>query len=746
MFERNRIITSEPSSAFALGRIPVFLRPFTSGVSAPVIRSAAITRPYVDEVIGGDILGVAVDATGNPTPTLSYQWRVNGANVAGATSATFNTLAYEGLAVAITCAVTATSAQGSTTVVTPAVNTLAAWMVMSGGQPVTQNGARVYTTSGYTLQSVFPRSGQTFALGVWSGTDLASNFQTWLGAPVDFVDKHADRTSFAGCRSSITAFGSLNAAVSQQIVWSIPLVMTGGSKTLAANGGYDSEYLLTAQTTLAAHNRTTGPIFVRFDWEFNGNWQPWAAQNSTDGNLYIDKWRRAVNIYRGVSNRFKFIWCPNFGQADPDLSWPGAEYVDLIGMDLYYNAGDNAGDGTGFFSFAETTNYGLNWLRDKGAAVGRPICFPEFGVKASQGANVGEPGPATETASQAAFVSLLADWMRDNDCFYATYWDSNLDIDTKLSSGQYPLTGARFKSEYGANAIVTSGTQTIAGGDPFSVTLAANNPATWSTTSNPDGFSIAGTTLSLPAQAWASGGDNVRDVTVRATDWRGLTVDRAIALTVTAPVTDIHPTFDFAFDPAAGFYKIDSFKTNSLAAFLAHSAVSYSADPTAGIDGTGYLADETYGLYVTLPAGSNFSLYATADRPPSTSGVYHCLYNLVRSAETSTRIMGNRDGFSTNYRASARDGGGNIGTDANAGALSATADVVGMTVSGTAVKWFNAGTLQRNQATTVFATKTLDRLYIGDGIGGEVRWEARIQRVLVRYSTDSDSTAQAATA
>lgn len=596
---------------------------------------------------------------------------------------------------------------------------------------------------GPSLSSVFTRAGQTFALGVWSGTDQATAFQTWLGASVDFVDKHADRTSFAGCRSSITAFGSLNSAASQQIVWSIPLVMTGGSKTLAANGGYDSEYLSTAQTTLAAHNRTTGPILVRFDWEFNGNWQPWAAQDATDGNLYIQKWQRAVNIYRGVSNRFKFIWCPNFGQADPDLSWPGSAYVDLVGMDIYYNAGDNAGDGTGFFSFAVSDTYGLNWLKNRGTTAGRPICFPEFGVKACQTANVGEPGPATETSSQAAFVGLLAQWMRDNAVFYATYWDSNLDIDTKLSSGQYPLTGARFKSEYGANAISTSGTPTIAGGDPFSVSLAATNPATWSTTSNPDGFALAGSTLSLPAQTWVSGGDNVRDVTVRATDWRGLTVDRAIALTVTAPVTDLHPAYDFAFDPVQGFYKIGTFKTNSLAAFLANSDVAYAADPTAGFSGSGYLAADTHGLYVTLPAGSAFSVYATAARPAQ-NGDYHALVNLARASEISTRVGFYRDGFGTQARSTIRNGGGNIGTDTNFGTFT-DPDTAGFTVSGTAVKYFINGTLGLNQATTVFATKTLSRLYIGD-YSTDPRWNANISRILVRYSTDSDATAQAVTA
>lgn len=597
------------------------------------------------------------------------------------------------------------------------------------------------------LSDLMTRQGQTMALGVWSGTSGAADFQTWLAAPVDLADKHADRSSWAGMLSSITDYGAANAAASQAIVWSIPpMLATGTTLAAAAAGSYDVHYTAAAEAVLAAHNKTAGPILVRTGWEQNGSWQPWAAQDATTGDQFKAMWIKFVARFRAVSNRFKFIWSPNQGQANPDLSWPGAAFVDLIGMDVYYNAGTNAGDGVGYFGFVKTDTYGLDWLVAKGAAEARPICIPEWGVKGSQGANVGEPGPATETSSQAAFVSLFAAWMRTNSVFYSTYWDSNLDIDCKLSSGQYPLTGARFKLEFGAPSFTSSATANLTGNGstPFAATLATTPPATFSLSSNADGFGVAGATLSLPAQTWISGGDNTREVTITARDARGLTATQAYTLTVVAPITDLYPAYDVAFDPLNGFYKVGSNMATTVAGFLALPGVSYAADPTAGFSAAGYLADDTYGLKITIPSTSALSLYGAVARPANAGGTYHCLTNIVRSAEATTRVGLNRDGSSLNWRSAVRDAGSIVGADANFGAMT-DPDAVGITISGSAVKYFVANALARTETTSTFGAKPLDTIYIGDGTGGEARWNANIQRILARYSTDADATAAAMT-
>lgn len=608
------------------------------------------------------------------------------------------------------------------------------------------------SSSSVDLNSIFTRTNQTMALGVWSATDSANAFETWLGKAVDLVDKHADRSSFSNMASSISSFGTFNSSASQAIVWSIPMVASvmtsrdSTAMTAAASGTYDANYATIAQTVLSSHNKTTGSILIRIGWEQNGNWQPWAAQDSTTGTEYITVYRKMVNIFRSVSNRFKFIWCPNQGQSNPDLSWPGKAYVDLIGMDVYYNAGTNSGDGTGYFNFIKTDTYGLDWLVAKGTTESLPICIPEWGIKASQGANVGNGNTATETSSQAAYVTLFSDWMRSNNIFYSTYWDSNFDIDTQLSNNQYPLTGTRFKIELGEPSVTSSSTANLNGDSTttFSLSLTSDPPASFSISNNADGFTLNGSTLQLPAQTWVNGGDNTRNVTIGVVDSRGLTSTQNFTLTIVQPITDLYPTYDFAFDPVNNFYKVGNEISNSLTNFLNFSSITYSADPTAGFSGSGYLADDTYSLKITIPSTSSLSLYSTASRPANTGGTYHCLLNAVNAGETSTRCGIYRDGFSFNWRSTVRNGGATVGTDTNFGAMT-DPDSIAMTISPTQVKYYVGGALARTESTTVFASKPISLIYIGDGTGSDPRWNANIKLILGRYSTDSDATASAMT-
>jgi hypothetical protein len=93
-----------------------------------------------------------------------------------------------------------------------------------------------------------------------------------------------------------------------------------------------------------------------------------------------------------------------------------------------------------------------------------------------------------------------------------------------------------------------------------------------------------------------------------------------IGLSLTTPAVygskgipgDLYPDARIAFDPVNGWYKVGSFGTDDLAAFLAHSAVHYSSDPTAGISASGYTALDAYDLYVDWSTGNNFMILVDA--------------------------------------------------------------------------------------------------------------------------------------
>lgn len=81
-------------------------------LAAPAFVSSSISGTAQD----GEVLTANATVTGNPTPTLAYQWQKNGTNISGQTSGTI-TLDESGMSLTegdiISCEITATNSQGS---------------------------------------------------------------------------------------------------------------------------------------------------------------------------------------------------------------------------------------------------------------------------------------------------------------------------------------------------------------------------------------------------------------------------------------------------------------------------------------------------------------------------------------------------------------------------------------------------------------------------------------------------------
>jgi len=92
-----------------------------------------------------------------------------------------------------------------------------------------------------------------------------------------------------------------------------------------------------------------GIVLLRILHEFNGNWYPWCiVNNDKNAQLFIKAFRKIHDIFKAeqVSN-VRFIWCPN-SLSFPREKWnciteayPGDEYVDIVGMDIYNGANNN---------------------------------------------------------------------------------------------------------------------------------------------------------------------------------------------------------------------------------------------------------------------------------------------------------------------------------------------------------------------------------------------------------------------
>src|SRR5690606_33104908 len=119
------------------------------------------------------------------------------------------------------------------------------------------------------------------------------------------------------------------------------------------------------------------PVFVRIGFEFNGRW------NAYHPGLFPKAFRKFVDLLReeGAAN-FATIWCyePNapgdFDALGPDgepLWYPGDEYVDWFGIDLFQNGAFNpdgaSGRGRGGESAYERTLRFLEMARRHGKPV-----------------------------------------------------------------------------------------------------------------------------------------------------------------------------------------------------------------------------------------------------------------------------------------------------------------------------------------------------------------------------------------
>jgi hypothetical protein len=83
------------------------------------------------------------------------------------------------------------------------------------------------------------------------------------------------------------------------------------------------------------------PFFLRFNWEMNGTWFPWAeAANGNQPGDYVAAWRHVHDIFTSVgATNVTWVWCPN---VDPyhqygslAALYPGSAYVDWTCLDGY---------------------------------------------------------------------------------------------------------------------------------------------------------------------------------------------------------------------------------------------------------------------------------------------------------------------------------------------------------------------------------------------------------------------------
>jgi mannan endo-1,4-beta-mannosidase len=136
------------------------------------------------------------------------------------------------------------------------------------------------------------------------------------------------------------------------------------SLTQAGSAGYVAWHkLLDGQ--IAQLKQIKGPVIYRPLLEMNGNWMWWDNQNPA---TYVLLWQQMHDYFvaNGVTNVLWF-YCPNDGKGNYLGYYAGAQYVDIVGMDVYSNTpAHDMNVGSGYAQLTST---------------GKPFIIGEAGVE-----------------------------------------------------------------------------------------------------------------------------------------------------------------------------------------------------------------------------------------------------------------------------------------------------------------------------------------------------------------------------
>lgn len=102
-----------------------------------------------------------------------------------------------------------------------------------------------------------------------------------------------------------------------------------------ARGRYD-RYITWYAKAVRSYGRR---VIIGFGHEMNGTWYSW-AWGHTSPAVWVDAWRRMVNIFRQQdANNVTWMWTiTRISASTGPLQdwWPGASYVNWVGIDGYY--------------------------------------------------------------------------------------------------------------------------------------------------------------------------------------------------------------------------------------------------------------------------------------------------------------------------------------------------------------------------------------------------------------------------
>jgi hypothetical protein len=282
--------------------------------------------------------------------------------------------------------------------------------------------------------------------GVFAGFSARQDnaFGAWRGSPITSATDFQTASSWGAMEGSDRLISTWrNQLHGIKLSIAVPLWPgLGQHMAAAASGYYDDRFARMARSLVAAG---LGHSILRLGWEFNGSWFTWGITHTTAGSAatkaraalraerareFARAWRHIVRTIRSVPGQhFTFDWCVSAGRHYPDvaLAYPGDDYVDYIGDDVYdWNRGHYERPARRWREVvAERT--GLAWQSRFAKAHHKPMSFPEWALVS----DLFHPGESGN--DDPSFVRHMYQWFAHHDVAYENYFD--YDAYLGLASG-----------------------------------------------------------------------------------------------------------------------------------------------------------------------------------------------------------------------------------------------------------------------------------------------------------------------
>ena len=301
----------------------------------------------------------------------------------------------------------------------------------------------------------------TWPSGGHPGNELQTylDFGTWRGRPTEIAHVFPDRASWDGIVTPSWPVDMFEPFEGTLILSLPPYPEAMGNDLDCAMGMYDAEW---AKLGTFLVERGRADTIVRLSWGPNDTEHYWQVPSDAAGTVldadigaFVACFRRIVDTVRTTDPEVRIDWsfnpvgAPNIATFDPYLTYPGDDYVDFVGMEVFDMYPPVTTDAE--WDAVCTAPTGLCTLAQFARLHGKQLGIAEWAVIGC-GAD-GQPDPTNVGGDNAFFVRKVVQTFADNADImaYDAYFEDSTGVCSTINDGTTNSNAAAmYQAIYGA--------------------------------------------------------------------------------------------------------------------------------------------------------------------------------------------------------------------------------------------------------------------------------------------------------